>query len=133
MPAPIAGVERLKRNRTPSGIEIDGALLRADHTGVLGVGLRSRGWADRLVNRDQLCSVRKYTFDLDNVGDSGNPRQHVIGCQDGRTKSDEVGDAAAFASPFEDLIGDQRDGFRIIQFQSSGAPLAGKLRGREDR
>ncbi len=81
---------------------------------------------------DELCSVGKNAFDLKDRQHRCDAGHHVAGGQDRRSERHQVGDASSLARALEDFIGDDRDGFGMVELEPFGAALSRQLRGGED-
>jgi len=62
----------------------------------------------------------------------GNTLHHIGELEDGRAVAHHVGDRPAIAGAFDDLVGDDRDRLRIIQFQPARLTAPGQVGGRDD-
>ncbi len=56
---------------------------------------------------DQFGAIRKRALDLQHRQQVGDPWHHVIGVEDRRAETDQLGDAATLTRAFEDFVGDQ--------------------------
>src|SRR6516164_3003109 len=77
---------------------------------------RGEGFSsNRLMHRDQLGAVGKRRLDL-NLGDHlGDAVHDLYARKDVGAAFHQLGDGAAVARAFEDEVGDQRDGFRMVE------------------
>src|SRR5262249_6141931 len=62
----------------------------------------------------------------------GDAVHHRVGRQNRWTDAHDLRHRSAVANQFEDLRGDQRHGFRMIQLETAAAALTRELAGRED-
>ncbi len=129
----VAGVHGLDRDGAPARVQHDVARGRNQGAGLQRVGVRSLDGPDRLVHGHELGAVREDAFDLQDLHHAGDARHDVVLGEDLRTGTHQLGDRPAVAGAFEDLVGDQRHGLRMVELEAAGAPLAGQFGGREDR
>ena len=74
---------------------------------------------------DELGAIGKGRLDLDVVDHFGDPLHHHVGCDDMRARFHEVSNAAPVARTLHHEIGDERDGFRVVQLDAARQPVAG--------
>ena len=78
---------------------------------------------DRIVNRHELGAVGKRTFHLHFVHELGDAVQHVGASEQTTSEIHQLGDGAAVADELENLRGDERHGFGMVQTHAAGEPL----------
>src|SRR5207237_5977567 len=73
---------------------------------------------DRLVHGDELGAVGKGCLDLNFADHLGNAVHHIGAGQNGAARAHDLSDALAVAGQFQELAGNERDGFRVVQFHT---------------
>ena len=120
---PVAGVGDAELESRSAGVDHDVA-VRCHHLA------RHEGGpcaADRLVHRDELGAVGKRRLDLD-VGDHrGDAIHDLVGSQDMGASLHQLGDGTSVARAFNDEVGDERDGFGVVEPDAAGQALARDL------
>ena len=105
-------------------VAVEGDGLAGDHGG---------GSSDGLVDGDELGAVGKGGFDLD-VGDHfGNSGHDLVSGDDVGAGFHEVGDGAAVAGAFNDEVGDEGDGFGVVELDAAVEAAAGDGGGHADQ
>ena len=78
---------------------------------------------DRMVHGHQLRAVRKRAFHLHLVDHLGDAVEHVRAPEQPPSQIHQLRDRTAVADELEQLRGDERDGFDVIQAQAARQPL----------
>src|SRR5262245_31723383 len=81
---------------------------------------------------DEFRAVTKRAFHLDLPDHLAHTFHHGVTRKNRRSDARDLGDRLTVADELEDFGGDQRNRFRVIQFQAARAPLSGELTGAED-
>src|ERR1700747_3636997 len=71
--------------------------------------------ADRLVDGDELGSVRKCCLDVDLADHLGNSLHDLLAPDNSSAVPHQLGHALAIASAFQHVICDQRHHFRVVE------------------
>ena len=111
----IASIDHRQRGPRPAGGKLDLALGGEDRAGLERVGGGADFRPDRLVHGDEFGAVGKNAFDLKDRQHGGDAGHHVARGEDGRSERHQVGNAFSLARAFEDFIGDDRDGFGMVE------------------
>ena len=82
---------------------------------------------------DKLGAIGKGRLDLDVVDHLGDALHDLVAGDDVGAGFHEVGDGAAVARALDDEVGDQRDGFRVVEPDAALQPLARHDRGHRDQ
>ena len=69
---------------------------------------------------DQLGSVRERRFDLNFMDHFRDAIHDILSFQDRGPEAHQVTNRSAVTGAFEDLVGNDRNGFRIVQLKSTG-------------
>src|SRR6266446_9205853 len=91
------------------------------------------GSTDRMMDRDELRSVRERPLDLHLVDHLGDAFHDVIAPEDRLPGGHQLGDGAAVADAFEDLRGDEGDRLRVIELEAASTPAPRHFGGGEDQ
>ena len=94
---------------------------------IRGLGRETSASADRFVHGHQLGAVGKGRLDLDVVDHLGDAFHHLIAGDDMRAGFHQVCDGASVAGTLDDIICNQRNGFRVVQLHAARQPLTGDL------
>lgn len=81
----------------------------------------------------QLGAVGEGPFHLDLLDHLRNPLHDIVAGQDLPPKRHQVGDRPSVADPFENLRGDQRHRFRIVELEATPLPFFRQLGGQIDK
>src|SRR5215510_11709237 len=102
-----------------------GSLVRRYSPGIMAspYGLR---------DGDELRAVGKRAFHLDLVDHVGHPFHHGAERKNSRPDAHDLRDRLAVAYELEDLGGDQRNRFRMIELHAAGKSFSRELAGAED-
>jgi hypothetical protein len=87
---------------------------------------------NRMMNGDELRAIGKGGFGLHVVNHLGDTFHHIGLREDGRAEAHQFRHRLPIAGAFEDLVGDDRDRFGIIQLQSPLLTPARKVGGDHD-
>ena len=87
---------------------------------------------DRVVDGDEFGAVGEGGFDLDVVDHVGDAFHDVGDFEKRGAVAHEVGDGAAVAGALDDLVGDDGDGFGVVEFDAAGLAAAGEIGGDDD-
>ena len=79
----------------------------------------SRRSRDRVVDGDELGAVREGGLDLDVVQHLGHAVHDVVAAEHLATADHQLGDGAAVAGAFEQVVGDDRDRFGMVEPQTA--------------
>src|SRR5262245_15655653 len=110
---------------------------------LIGVTVRDRGrsggWAssrtrssDGMVDGDELGPVREGALHLDLLDHLGHALHDVVAGEHGHPEGHQVGHRAPVPDALEELGGDQRYRFRIVEAEAPAPPAAGEIARRED-
>src|SRR5262249_34341292 len=86
----------------------------------------------RLMDGHELRAVRKRAFYLDLADHLAHSLHHRIEREDRRADARDLSGRLAIADELEKLGGDERNRFRMIELQATGASSSGELAGGED-
>src|SRR5579859_7084545 len=122
---PVARVGHAQSNDGAAGVNLDwliGQNVRTGRVSHLTPLSYSTGSNDGVVTGNELRSVRKRRFDVDDRNVVGNTVHHVGASENLTAQSHDVGHRLAVARAFEQRLGDQRYRLRNVEFQTAGAP-----------
>src|SRR6266446_793061 len=91
------------------------------------------GSTDRMMDRDELRSVRERPLDLHLVDHLGHAFHDVVAPEDRLPGGHQLGNGATVTDAFEDLGGDERDRLGMVELEAPGAPAARHLGRGEDQ
>ena len=110
----VAGIGDGDLHRLAASIELDLAALdeelARDHLALL---------SDRLVHSDKLGAIRECCFNLNFRNHFGYAGHHLRSRNHMRAFLHELGHCAAVAGAFENVIADERDGFRVVELDTA--------------
>src|SRR5437870_2031324 len=75
--------------------------------------------ANRMVNGDELGAVGKGALDLHLLEHLRHSLHHAVAAEDVEARRHQVGDAPAVANPLENLGGDQRQRFGVVELETA--------------
>jgi hypothetical protein len=82
---------------------------------------------DGVVDGDELGAVGEGAFDLDFEEEFGDAGEDLVTAEEATSEVHEVGNGfVAVADEFEDLGGDESDGFRVIEADAAGEAFLGE-------
>ena len=129
---PIAGIDHLERHDRQAVEDHQVLVGRHDLTRDIGPGDRHLAGPDLLEHRDHLGALDEAALDVeerDHLGDAG---QDVVGGQQPAREIADLGIGLVLPGRGQDLVGDQRHGFRMVQLEAQGPVAPGEFGGHED-
>ena len=85
------------------------------------------------MHSDQLRAIRERRLDLDFRNHLTDAVHDIFPRQNAAAKAHDLGDALAFTGQFQQLSGDERDRFGMIEFEAAFSARTGELSGDEDQ
>ena len=105
-------------------VHLDPRCTRVDLDIAVAVDDLARDHADRMVDGDELGAVGKRRLHLDVVEHLRHALHDVVAGQHLAAADHQLGDGAAVAGAFEEVVGDQRDRLGVVEPQAAGLPAA---------
>src|SRR5262245_32280336 len=85
-----------------------------------------------LMDGHELGAIRKRAFDLDLLDHASHTFHYCVARKNCRPNACNLRDGLAVADKLEDFGGNERDGFRMVKRQATGAPFSRQFTGVED-
>src|SRR5688572_22338470 len=88
--------------------------------------------ANRMVDGDELRAVGKGSLHLHVVNHFSDAFHDVAALQNRRSKTHQLRHRSAVPRAFENFVGNDRDGFRVVELQPALLAAAGEIGGDDD-